>query len=274
MMEDDSVQTIECPVLYALKIIGRKWALKTLCELNKNKVMRYGELKRALNGVTNMALTQLLKDLIEHGIVNRVQYNEIPPKVEYSLTDAGKKILPSLYSIAHWGSQQMKKENIVCSCGNECYSEYFEYVPIEILEDIKTASKTNDVLYQELYEELVEKEISTREKLKHFILGTIEILTQKGGEYARWELTFSFRNDTPNLFREDRVFYQRMCDLIVEAKEKGLLKNTLEIEQIISILSRAITGSIGDWEIASCSYDLIEKNAFFIEWLCEQLIDE
>jgi len=98
-----------CPVTYALKIIGGKWQLPIIWVLSKNGTLRYNELKRKVAGITNMMLTQSLKDLEANGLVNRVQHMEIPPRVEYSLTDAGMSLLPALDELTRWGAEQMKK---------------------------------------------------------------------------------------------------------------------------------------------------------------------
>ncbi|MGB9976871.1 winged helix-turn-helix transcriptional regulator [Thermovenabulum sp.] len=99
-----------CPLTYALNLIGGKWKLPVIWALSKNGTMRYNELKRNINGITNMMLTQVLRELENDGIVNRKQYMEIPPRVEYSLTENGKELIPALKALAHWGSN-MKKIN-------------------------------------------------------------------------------------------------------------------------------------------------------------------
>ena len=72
-----------CPVVYSLDLLGRKWRLPILCELDKHGVMRYNELKRRISGITNMMLTQTLRELEANHLLSRTQYNEIPPRVEY-----------------------------------------------------------------------------------------------------------------------------------------------------------------------------------------------
>ncbi|MDF2570117.1 MAG: yybR [Sporomusa sp.] len=96
-----------CPVVYALNMIGGKWHLPIIWTLSKNKVLRYNELKRNVCGITNMMLSQSLKELESNQLIVRVQYNEIPPRVEYSLTDAGINLLPALDELAKWGVKQM-----------------------------------------------------------------------------------------------------------------------------------------------------------------------
>ena len=94
-----------CPLTYALNFIGGKWRLPIIWALSKNGTMRYNELKRSIDGITNMMLTQSLKELELNGIINRQQYMEIPPRVEYSLTDNGKELIPALKALASWGKK-------------------------------------------------------------------------------------------------------------------------------------------------------------------------
>lgn len=94
-----------CPLTYALNLIGGKWRLPIIWALSKNGNMRYNELKRSIDGVTNMMLTQSLKDLELYGIINRKQYMEVPPRVEYSLTELGEELIPALKALASWGNK-------------------------------------------------------------------------------------------------------------------------------------------------------------------------
>ncbi len=93
-----------CPLTFALNLIGGKWRLPIIWALSKNGSMRYNELKRRIHGITNMMLTQSLKDLEQYGIINRKQYMEVPPRVEYTLTENGENLIHALKALAHWGS--------------------------------------------------------------------------------------------------------------------------------------------------------------------------
>lgn len=96
-----------CPVTYAINMIGGKWHLPIIWILSQNQVLRYNELKRKITGITNMMLTQSLKELTGYGLINRKQFPEIPPRVEYSLTEAGLALLPAINELAKWGARQM-----------------------------------------------------------------------------------------------------------------------------------------------------------------------
>lgn len=100
-----------CPLTFALNIIGGKWRLPIIWALSKNGTMRYNELKRNIDGITNMMLTQSLKELELDGIINRKQFMEIPPRVEYSLTANGEELIPSLKSLADWGKKMKNSVN-------------------------------------------------------------------------------------------------------------------------------------------------------------------
>lgn len=73
----------------------------------RGEPVRYNELKRKLNGITGTTLTNCLKDLIDYGIIHREQYHEVPPRVEYSLTPAGKELVPLIEDIVAWGTRNM-----------------------------------------------------------------------------------------------------------------------------------------------------------------------
>jgi len=94
-----------CPLTFALNFIGGKWRLPIIWALSKNGTMRYNELKRSIYGITNMMLTQSLKELELNGIINRKQFMEVPPRVEYSLTDNGEELIPALKALANWGKK-------------------------------------------------------------------------------------------------------------------------------------------------------------------------
>lgn len=76
--------------------------------LFKKDVTRYNELKRSVKGITNIMLTKSLQELEAHNLIIRTQYNTIPPKVEYSLTERGKALLPALNALHAWGEEQLE----------------------------------------------------------------------------------------------------------------------------------------------------------------------
>ena len=100
----------ECPILHVFRRIGGKWKLPILWHLADQDTVRYNELKRSVRGITNMMLTKCLRELEDYGLVIRRQYNEVPPRVEYSLTERGKKLLPALAELYAWGREQLDFE--------------------------------------------------------------------------------------------------------------------------------------------------------------------
>lgn len=100
--EDICPCDIECPLGRALNIIGGRWKLRILCTLYADGTQRYNDLLKKTKGITNAMLSSSLKDLEADGIITRKQYEEIPPRVEYSLTGHGQELWPILHRLAHW----------------------------------------------------------------------------------------------------------------------------------------------------------------------------
>ncbi|WP_330583567.1 helix-turn-helix domain-containing protein [Geosporobacter ferrireducens] len=98
-----------CPLTFALNLIRGKWRLPIIWILSKNGTMRYNELKRGIDGITNMMLTQTLKELESYDIINRKQFMEVPPRVEYSLTENGENLILALKVLANWGSKMKNR---------------------------------------------------------------------------------------------------------------------------------------------------------------------
>lgn len=98
----------KCPLIYALDIIGGKWRLPIMWYLSAKKTVRYGELKKSLEGITNTVLIRCLKELEDNKLIIRKQYTEVPPRVEYSLTERGEALLPALNELSVWGEEQIK----------------------------------------------------------------------------------------------------------------------------------------------------------------------
>ncbi|TGE36178.1 transcriptional regulator [Desulfosporosinus fructosivorans] len=92
-----------CPVTRTLNLLQGKWKNHILYEMFKHDSIRFGEFKKAIPAITNTMLISSLRELEENHLVNRVQYNEIPPHVEYSLTETGKALLPIFYEMFKWG---------------------------------------------------------------------------------------------------------------------------------------------------------------------------
>lgn len=93
---------IQCLIELSMKIFGGKWKAQILWILGKKQTLRFGELRKILKKVTPKMLTQQLRELEDMDMVSRREYYQIPPKVEYCLTERGSTIIPILSSICDW----------------------------------------------------------------------------------------------------------------------------------------------------------------------------
>ena len=106
-LDDD----IRCPLEYGLTLFGGKWRSRIICLLFAHKKLRYSEIRKEMYNITDAVLASTLKDLIEDGLIDRKSYDEIPPRVEYSLTEKGQSVVPILQSICKWSGIFYKEDN-------------------------------------------------------------------------------------------------------------------------------------------------------------------
>ena len=125
-----------CFFQLAMMVIGGKWKPKVLFHLGQNEAVRFGALRRAVFGISEKMLIQSLKELEKDGLVNRKVYRQVPPKVEYSLTETGRSFVPVLDAMYHWGksyaSYLIAKEEKGCG-----------YQPGKVLENIEDLVRMN-----------------------------------------------------------------------------------------------------------------------------------
>ena len=88
-----------------IPLLHGKWDLQIMMEICRVDVLRFGECKKRLPKITNSVLTAALRNLESWGLISRIQYNEIPPRVEYTPTEKGKNLLPVCYEIIKWGAE-------------------------------------------------------------------------------------------------------------------------------------------------------------------------
>lgn len=105
----------QCSMELSLGLIGGKWKALILWHLGCHHTLRFSELRRQLPKVTQKMLTQQLRELEEHGLVNRLVYAQVPPKVEYSLTDEGQSLLPILEQLCQWGQGYAERHDATAS---------------------------------------------------------------------------------------------------------------------------------------------------------------
>ena len=105
----ENIYETDCPILYAMEIIGQKWKLPILWYIAdaENQTLRYKALERKVVGITPTMLTKCLRELEKDQLIHREQYPTIPPTVEYSLTERGKTLIPALETVYQWGEKQM-----------------------------------------------------------------------------------------------------------------------------------------------------------------------
>ncbi len=103
-MSDEKIVNIK-PFAYAISLIEGKWKMHILFWLWKKENMRYGELRKALESVSHKMLSNQLKELESDGLILRTEYPQIPPKVEYSLTETGLSLMPVLQALCNWGHE-------------------------------------------------------------------------------------------------------------------------------------------------------------------------
>ena len=96
--------------------------LPILCILETRGTLRFGQIKKKLGNVSNVMLSQSLKELEKDGIIIRHQYNEVPPHVDYTMTQKGKNVIPALIMLGDWAKNYMKEEKITSKC-EECLSD-------------------------------------------------------------------------------------------------------------------------------------------------------
>lgn len=93
---------IRCPLEYGLDVFGGRWKSRIICVLGNKGTLRYSGIREEMTNISDAVLSSSLKELIADGIVARRSYDEIPPRVEYSLTEKGVSVVPVLQEICRW----------------------------------------------------------------------------------------------------------------------------------------------------------------------------
>lgn len=102
---------IRCPLEYGLSVFGGKWKSRIICVLAEKGTLRYSTLRKEMANITDAVLASTIKELIADDIIEREQFNEIPPRVEYRLSEKGKSVVPILQTICHWSGAYHKEES-------------------------------------------------------------------------------------------------------------------------------------------------------------------
>lgn len=109
---------IRCPLEYGLTVFGGKWKSRIICVLAEKETLRYSSIRNEMTNITDAVLAATLKELITDEIIKRQSYDEVPPRVEYSLTSKGQSVVPILKSICRWsGAYHIEdNENALAQC--------------------------------------------------------------------------------------------------------------------------------------------------------------
>lgn len=111
-MSSANPKIYHCPVEVTLDLIGGRWKPLILWHLKEQGILRHGELRRLIPNITQKMLTQQLRQLETDGLVQRTQHPEVPPRVEYALTDYGKGLKEMLERFCEWGEAHARRANI------------------------------------------------------------------------------------------------------------------------------------------------------------------
>jgi DNA-binding HxlR family transcriptional regulator len=101
-----------CYIEGALKAIGGKWKILIIWTMSQNGVIRFNDLQRKVDGISSLMLSKNLKELEKDSLVIRHQYNEVPPRVEYKLSEFGQKLIVVLEYIGKWGFEVYKYKKL------------------------------------------------------------------------------------------------------------------------------------------------------------------
>lgn len=98
-----------CKAAPMLEWLGNKWALVVLVKISESEPVRFNELYRTIPSVSEKVLSQVLKQLTTDGIIDRQLYPDVPPRVEYSITDLGRTLLPHVQALIDWGRENFDR---------------------------------------------------------------------------------------------------------------------------------------------------------------------
>lgn len=261
-----------CPVVYALDILSKKWLIPIICELDHCETMRYTELAKVIPGITGMMLTSALKTLQNLGLVTRTQYNEVPLRVEYSLTKAGKSIMPSLFQLSSWSVDMMVDEGIEVTCSrNSCLAQVAQNVAANE-ENIRATAGAG-----------TRSSISSTGKSSRTPKPPPQIPLRSstcwcggcsrpppatGNSSPAWlrSTISSGRRTAPTLLASDRAVCRIMDALLDEAREQGILREGLTNEEIRYACMSFAHGLNSYWELERGAFLIVEKNTNILAW--------
>ena len=111
-------KTYQCSFEFALDMVSGKWKSLVLYYLSEG-TLRYGEIRKKIDGITQKMLTQTLRDLEKNGLISRKVYPVVPPKVEYTITQSGAELIPIFQSLQAWGERVAVEQGVSIACSTE-----------------------------------------------------------------------------------------------------------------------------------------------------------
>ena len=111
VMADIKAEYLACPIRHVISRFGDKWSMLVLFMLSRSEtgILRFNEIRRLMTDCSQKMLSQTLKNLEQNHLVHREVYPEVPPRVEYSLTETGKSLIPALTSLIAWGKEHFNE---------------------------------------------------------------------------------------------------------------------------------------------------------------------
>ena len=111
VMSDIKAEYLACPIRNVISRFGDKWSMLVLFMLHRSEtgILRFNEIRRLMTDCSQKMLSQTLKNLEQSHLVHREVYPEVPPRVEYSLTDTGKSLMPAIMALVEWGQVHFKE---------------------------------------------------------------------------------------------------------------------------------------------------------------------
>ena len=110
-MADVKAEYLACPIRHVISRFGDKWSMLVLFMLHRSEtgILRFNEIRRLMTDCSQKMLSQTLKNLEQSHLVHREVYPEVPPRVEYSLTDTGKSLMPAIMALIEWGKEHFNE---------------------------------------------------------------------------------------------------------------------------------------------------------------------
>ena len=265
----DSSYYESCPVIFSLNALSKKWLIPVICQLNANSVMRFNELLRSVDGITGMMLTQSLKELQSLGLVNRIQYNEMPLRVEYSLTQTGKDLIPSIHALARWTLNidgPVSGENM---CTNsDCPAHNLHMLSLKT-DELESSIHVWDSAYLDAKERIAAcaKPMDPIDKLGFFMEYTLLNIAECGEELARLRNIYFLIGDNKSqeFLDERRPSIQILYEVLAEGRRLDIITDDLTDQEIIHAFMAFRHGLASYWELERGIYDISERNHKIIQ---------